>query len=313
MVASRAMRIAIVGSGGVGGYFGGRLAAGGSDVTFIARGAHLEALRTRGLIVHSPLGDVRLPRVSATDNPGDVGPADIVFFTVKLYDTDRAAALLPPLVGPETAVVSFQNGVDSVSTLTKTVGGEHTAGGTAFIAAVIAEPGVIRHTANDRLTFGELDGTRSARLERLLDACRAAGIQARLSDQIEVDIWAKFVWLSVFSGVTAVTRLPVGPIRDDADLMAMCQAAGMETMAVAHAKGIALPTKVFDDMVLGFQTLPPQVKSSMLEDLERGRPLELPWLSGAVVRIGSELDVPTPTHRFIATVLGPHVAGARSA
>ena len=303
------MRIAIVGSGGVGGYFGGRLATAGSDVTFIARGAHLEALQTRGLIVHSPLGDVRLPRVTAAEHTRDVGPVDVVFFTVKLYDTEQAAALLPPLVGPDTAVISFQNGVDSVPTLIKVVGREHTAGGTAYIAAVIAEPGVIRHTANDRLTFGELDGTASARLERLLEACVAAGIQARLSEQIEADIWAKFVWLSVFSGVTAVTRLPVGPIRDDLDLMAMCQAAAMETMAVAHAKGIALTTRVYDDMVAGFQALPPQAKSSMLEDLERGRPLELPWLSGAVVRIGSELDVPTPTHRFMATVLAPHVQG----
>jgi 2-dehydropantoate 2-reductase len=275
----------------------------------VARGAHLKAMQTEGLRLDSPKGDLHLKTVTATDDPKTIGNVDVVFFTVKLYDTERAAALLPPLVGPDTAVVSFQNGVDSVPTLTKAVGREHTAGGTAYIAAVIDEPGVIRHTANDRLTFGELDGTRSPRLERLLDACLAAGIQARLSEQIDADIWAKFVWLSVFSGVTAVTRLPVGPIRDDADLMAMCQAAGMETMAVARAKGIALPTKVYDDMVAGFQALPPQAKSSMLEDLERGRPLELPWLSGAVVRIGSELDVPTPTHRFMATVLGPHVQG----
>src|SRR5207244_309084 len=136
-------RIAILGSGGVGGYFGGRLAAAGSDVTFIARGAHLEALQTRGLTVHSPLGDVKLPRVNVAEHTQDAGPVDVVFFTVKLYDTDRAAALLPPLVGPDTAVVSFQNGVDSVATLTKAVGREHTAGGTAYIAAVLAEPGVI--------------------------------------------------------------------------------------------------------------------------------------------------------------------------
>lgn len=303
------MRIAVVGSGGVGGYFGGRLAAAGADVTFLARGAHLDALRTRGLRILSPFGDVGLPATQATDNPSSIGPVDVVFFTVKLYDTEAAARLLPPLIGPDTVVVSFQNGVDAVAALTRAVGREHTAGGTAFVSAVIAEPGVIRHLANDRLTFGELDGTRSPRLQRLFDACGAAGFQVRLSENIEVDIWSKFVWLATFSGVTTVTRLPIGPIREDPDLMAMCQAAGMEAMAVAHAKKVQLPTKVFDDMITGFQQLPPQVKSSMLEDLERGRPLELPWLSGAVVRIADELGVSAPTHRFIVTVLRPHSRG----
>ena len=303
------MRIAIVGSGGVGGYFGGRLAAAGSDVTFIARGAHLDALKTHGLTIHSPLGDVKLPRVNATDDTATVGAVDIVLFAVKLYDTAAATALLPPLIGQDTVIVPLQNGVDSVEVLTRTVGREHTAGGTAFVAAAISEPGVIRHTANDRLIFGELDGAPSARLEQLLEAGRAAGFQARLSTTIDADIWAKFVYLSVFSGVTTVTRLPIGPIREHPDLMALCQAAGMETMAVARAKGIGLATKVYDDMLAGFQDLPPLVKSSMLVDLERGRPLELPWLSGAVVRIGTELDVATPTHRFIATVLAPYLRG----
>ena len=305
------MRVAVVGSGGVGGYFGGRLAATGTDVAFIARGAHLGALHTRGLRILSPLGDVELPKVTATDDPAAVGPVDIVFFTVKLYDTGPASASLAPLVGPHTAVVSFQNGVDSVDVLTRAVGREHTAGGTAYVSAVIAEPGVIRHTVNDRLTFGELDGTTSPRLEQLLQACRAAGFHATLSERIEIDIWTKFVWLSVFSGMTSVTRLPIGALREDPDLVAMCQAAGMEAMAVAHAKGISLPSKVFDDMIASFQALPPTVKSSMLEDLERGRPLELPWLSGAVVRLADELDVPAPTHRFIATVLKPYERGNR--
>ena len=303
------MRIAIVGSGGVGGYFGGRLAAAGADVTFVARGAHLEALKTRGLTITSPLGDLKLPHVTAVDDPAAVGVVDVVFFTVKLYDTATATALLPPLLGQDTVVVSFQNGVDSVGVLTHAVGREHTAGGAAFVAAVISEPGVIRHTANDRLIFGELDGSPSARLETLLDACRAAGFQARLSTHIEADIWAKFVYLSVFSGVTTVTRLPIGPIREHPDLMALCQAAVMETMAVARASGILLATKVYDDTMAGFQALPPLVKSSMLVDLERGRPLELPWLSGAVVRIGTEHDVPTPAHRFMTAVLQPYLRG----
>ena len=306
------MRIAIVGTGGVGGYFGGRLAAAGSDVTFLARGAQLDALQSRGLRIHSPLGDLHLPRVSATDDPASVGAVDVVFLTVKLYDTESAMALLPPLLGSETVVIPFQNGVDSVEWLVRAVGRDHTAGGTAYVAAVIAEPGVIRHTANERLVFGELDGTRSARLERLLEACGPAGFDASLSDQIERDIWEKFVWLSTFSGITAVTRLPIGPIREDPDLMVLCQAAAMEGMAVAHAKGVSLPVTLLDQLLPGLHTLPPDAKSSMLQDLERGRPLELAWLSGAIVRIGEELDVHTPTHRFFTTVLAPHAGGQRS-
>ena len=304
------MRITIVGSGGVGGYFGGRLAAAGADVTFVARGRHLQALQTSGLRIESPKGNLHLPRVHATGDTAAVGPVDVVFFTVKLYDNDSATRLLPPLLGPDTVVIPFQNGVDSVDVLTCAVGRPRVAGGTAYLAAVIAEPGMIRHTAMDHLLFGELDGTRTPRLERLLEACRPAGFQATLSDHIEVDIWSKFVRLSTFSGMTTVTRSPVGPLRDDSDLFAMLQAAAMEAMAVARKKGVALTMKVFDQMITMVQELPPNAKSSMLEDLERGRPLELPWLSGAVVRIGAEVGVETPIHRFIATVLIPHVNGA---
>jgi 2-dehydropantoate 2-reductase len=307
------MRIAVVGSGGVGGYFGGRLAAAGSEVIFLARGAQLDALRSRGLQIHSPLGDVHLPRVDATDDPSTVGAVDVVFFTVKLYDTESAMTLLPTLIGSGTVVIPFQNGVDSVDRLVRAVGREHTAGGTAYVAAVVAEPGVIRHTANDRLIFGELDGTRSPRLERLLEACGPAGFNASLSDDIERDIWRKFVWLSMFSGVTTVTRLPIGAIREDPNLVALCQAAVMEGMAVAHARGVALPVALLDQVAPNLHALPPEAKSSMLEDLERGKQLELPWLSGAVVRIGEQFDVPTPTHRFLTAVLAPHAGGRRSA
>jgi 2-dehydropantoate 2-reductase len=304
------MRIAIVGSGGVGGYFGARLAAAGADVAFIARGAHLNALRTNGLRLESPKGVLHLHRVNATDDPSTIGPVDAALFAVKLYDTEPAAALLPALIGPDTVVVSLQNGVDSVEMLTRAVGRPHVAGGVAYVAAVISEPGTIRHTAMDHLIFGELDGAKTPRLQALLDACLDAGFQATLSERIEADIWSKFVRLSVFSGMTSVTRSPVGPLRDDPDLLAMVQAAILEGMAVAHARGVSLAPRVFDEIMTMLQGLPSQAKSSMLEDLERGKPLELPWLSGAVVRIGRDLDVPTPIHRFIATVLKPHVNGA---
>jgi 2-dehydropantoate 2-reductase len=306
------MRIAIVGAGGVGGYFGGRLAAAGADVTFLARGAHLDAMRTRGLRIDSPKGNVHLPRVNASDDPAAIGPVDIVFFTVKLYDSEAATRLLPPLIGPDTAVIPFQNGVDGVGIVTRAVGPSHTAGGTAYVSAVIAEPGVIRHTAMDHLIFGELDGRRSARLERLLDACRPAGFQSTLSDHINVDIWTKFVRLSVFSGMTAVTRCPIGVIVNDPDLLEMLKTAVREATAVAQASGVAVPSDGAEQVERAYKVLPPQAKASMLEDLERGRRLELPWLSGAVVRIGREVGVDTPVHRFITTVLHPHVTGTLS-
>ena len=304
------MRIAIVGSGGVGGYFGGRLAASGADVSFLARGAHLDALRARGLRIVSPKGDVHVPRVRAFGDPNEIGAVDVALFAVKLYDVESALPSLAPLVGPSTVVIPLQNGVDAASLVERALGRAHTGGGTCYVAAVVAEPGVIRHTAMDHLIFGELDGVRSPRLATLLESCRPAGFQATLSDDIMFDVWTKFVRLSVLSGMTAVTRSPVGVLRDDPDLWAMLKDAVREAMAVAQAKGIAVAPTTVDDVAAAYAALPPQARSSMLEDLERGRRLELPWLSGAVVRIGREVGVATPTHAFINAVLKPHVNGA---
>jgi 2-dehydropantoate 2-reductase len=303
------MRIAVVGSGGVGGYFGGRLAEAGADVTFLARGAHLEALRARGLRIVSPKGDVHLPRVQAAGDTREIGAVDVVLFAVKLYDTDTALAALSPLIGADTVVVPLQNGVDSVAMVSDAVGRAHTGGGTCYVSAVIAEPGVIRHTAMDHLIFGELDGSRSPRLQALQRACAAASFRSTLSADVTVDIWTKFVRLSVMSGMTTVTRSPLGVICADPELFAMLKAAVAEALAVAHAKGVAVPPATVDEVAKAYAALPPQTKSSMLEDLERGRRLELPWLSGAVVRIGGEVGVATPIHRFITMVLKPHVNG----
>jgi 2-dehydropantoate 2-reductase len=314
------MRIVIVGAGGVGGYFGGRLAEAGADVTFLARGAHLNALRTRGLRIVSPKGDAHIASVNATDDPAAIRGADVVLFAVKLYDAEAATQLLPQLVAngaPDAVVIPLQNGVEGVDIVSRVVGRGHTAGGTCYVSAVIAEPGVIKHTAMDQLIFGELDPMRSARpervegrLTRLLEVCRAASFQSTLSDDIQVDIWTKFVRLSVLSGLTTVTRAPLGQTVNDPDLLEMLKQATAEGMAVAHAKGVHVPSSTVDDVVNAYQALPPQTKSSMLEDLERGRRLELPWLSGAVVRIGREVGVPTPIHGFINAVLKPHVNGA---
>jgi 2-dehydropantoate 2-reductase len=304
------MRIATIGAGGVGGYFGARLAAAGEDVTFIARGAHLAALHASGLRLESPKGDLHLKSVRATDSAASVGHVDVVLLTVKMYDLEAAAVTLRPLLGPDTVVVTLQNGVEAVDIVAHHVGRHHVAGGVAYVAAVISEPGMIRHTSLDSLIFGELDGRRSDRLLRLETACLGAGFSARVSDNIEIDLWSKFSRLSVFSGMTAVTRSPIGVLRDDPELLAMLQSACEETISVGRARGVALPALVMSEIMQMVNTLPHAAKASMLEDLERGRRLELPWLSGAVVRLGSELGVPTPIHAFIATVLKPHVGGA---
>jgi 2-dehydropantoate 2-reductase len=305
-----AMRIAIMGSGGVGGYLGGRLAASGQDVTFIARGAHLAALRSEGLRIESARRDVTVQPAQATDDPAAIGPVDLVVFAVKLYDTEQAAAATRPLIGPATGVVTLQNGVDSVNVLSATLGREHVIGGSAHIAAVIAAPGVIRHTGTmARFLFGELDGAQSERIAALSAALDKAGVDHQVSEDIERDIWGKMVFLATFAGLTALMRLPIGPIRADPDTRALYLAGLAEALAVARAKGIALPDDFVAQTLARTDQLPYEMKSSLLNDLESGRRLELPWLSGAIARMGEEQGVPTPTHAFITTALKLHADG----
>ena len=305
------MKIAIFGSGGVGGYFGGRLSASGEDVTFLARGAHLRALQEEGLRIASPNGDLHLPKVKATDRPEAIGPVDAVLFTVKMYDVDSSAATLSPLIGPDTVVITLQNGVEAMDMVANHVGPGHVAGGAAYIVVVIDAPGRLRHTTADRLVFGERDGTRSARLAAFEQAGLRAGFKAELSTNVETDLWIKFVRLSTWSAMTTVTRSPMGVVREDPALFAMMMRAIDEAIAVGTARGIAFPPDLVEGTVKMIKGFPASSKSSMLEDLERGRPLELPWLSGAVVRLGKAAGVPTPTHEFVATVLAPFVKGRR--
>lgn len=305
------MKIAIFGSGGVGGYFGGRLAAAGEDVTFLARGAHLKAMQEGGLHIDSPNGALHLPAVQATDRPQAVGPVDVVLFTVKLYDVAASAAALAPLIGPDTVVVTLQNGVEAMDMVAKHVGPEHVAGGAAYVVVVVDHPGHLRHTTADRLVFGERDGRISARLKAFEEAGTRAGFQAKASATVETDLWVKFVRLATWSGMTTVTRSPMGVVREDPALFAMMMNAIDEVIAVGRARGIAFPDDLIDGTLKLIKGFPASSKSSMLEDLERGRPLELPWLSGAVVRLGREGGVPTPIHEFITTVLTPFAKGAR--
>ena len=305
------MKIVFFGAGGVGGYFGGRLAQAGVDVSFVARGAHLAAIRRDGLRIASPKGDAHVTHVRASDDPADLGPADVVFLTVKMYDVDTAASALRPLVGPDTLVVTLQNGVEATDMVARRIGRAHVAGGVAYVAAVIAEPGLIRHTALDALIVGELDGAMSPRLLALRDAVSTAGFSFTASPDIRVDLWSKFVRLSVFSGMTSVMRSPVGVLRAHPPLLEMMAAAVDEALAVGRAQGVQLGDGVKDEVFAMFRGVPPQAKSSMLEDLERGRPLELPWLSGAVVRLGREAGVATPVHATIETLLAPLVHGGQ--
>jgi 2-dehydropantoate 2-reductase len=304
------MKIAVVGAGGVGGYFGARLAAAGEEVWFIARGAHLAAMKAHGLQVYSANGDVLVKPCKATDKPAEVGPADLVMVAVKLWSTEQALADAKPLVGPRTAVVSFQNGVAAADRVAAAYGKERALGGVANIGAVIEQPGVIRHTGTMAgLTFGELDSAITPRVQALADACARAGIQHKASDDIQKAIWEKYVFLVAASGMTALTRLPLGPIREDPDTRALAGQVMSEAAAVGRAKGVALDADLADKLLARLDALPREMVASMLGDLERGNRLELPWLAGDVVKMGKELGVATPANAFIYAALKLYIDG----
>lgn len=304
------MRIAVMGAGGIGGYFGARLALSGTDVTFIARGRHLAAMREHGLRVESDLGDMHVKDVKATDDPASVGPVDLVMIGVKLWDTEEAGRQILPLAERGAAVVSFQNGVQKDDVLWSVLGEAPLMGGVSYIAASIKEPGVISHTGKmQRLIFGEFDGNRSSRAEAFLTACEAGGINAELSSDIRRAIWEKFVFLVALSGATTTIRLPIGPVRENPQSRAFFLDLMREAEAVGRAHGVDLEKNFAVDQ-LGFaDSLPAEMTSSMHKDLQRGNPLEVPWLSGGIVTLGKEVGVPTPCNRAVADILAPHAAG----
>ncbi len=304
------MKIVVMGSGGVGGYFGVRLAATGADVTFIARGEHLVAMRRDGLKVLSANGDLTVKPVKATDDPASVGHADLVMIAVKLWSTDDAARTIAPMMGPNSAVVSWQNGVVAEDILIKHNGKERVIGGVSNIAALIEAPGVIRHNGTmARLIFAELNGEPSKRIVAFAALCKQANIDHVVSDDINRAIWQKFIFLASFSGMTCATRLSIGPIRTDPETRAMLKAALGEVVAIGRAKGVSLPDDQVEQSLTWADNLPPTMVASMLGDLNRGNRLELPWLSGNVVKLGEELGVATPVHKFIFTVLKLHADG----
>jgi 2-dehydropantoate 2-reductase len=302
-----------MGAGGVGAYFGAKLAAAGNDVTFIARGAHLAALKTRGLSVLSDLGDVTLPTVSATDDPRDVGVVDFVFIAVKLWDTESAARSILPMLGPKSAVVSFQNGVQKDDVLRSVASQEAVIGGVCYISASIAEPGVIRHAGTmQKLVFGEFGGAPSERTKALYEACKTAGIDAEISDDIERATWEKYVFLVGLSACTAATRQPIGVIRANALTRELFLDTMREVVTVGRARDVELDEEYAEKRLPFIDGLAPGMRASMAVDLERGNRLELPWLSGGVVTLGEQCGVPTPVNTIITAVLSPYVDGKRS-
>jgi 2-dehydropantoate 2-reductase len=304
------MRIGIMGSGGLGGYFGAKLAKGGADVYFVARGKHLEAMRANGLRIEGP-EPLHVPQVNATDDPSRSGVMDVVMLAVKLWDTEQAIAQMRPMVGPGTAIISFQNGVLKDQYLREAFDARQIMGGVGYVATTIESPGVIRQTGPmQRLLFGEFDGSRSARGEALLAACVAGGINAELSGSILREIWQKYVFLVGLSGTTTTMRSTIGPIRSHPQTREFLRDVMEEVVAVGRAHGVDLPTDHVRAAMERADTVSPEMTSSMHHDLQRGNRLEVRWLSGGVVELGRPKGVATPLNRAIADILALHAEGA---
>ncbi len=306
------MKICIIGVGGVGGYFGARLAATGHEVFFIARGATLETLCTQGLRVESPLGDLHLQNVAATDNPVEVGEVDVVILGVKTWQVPSVAEAARPLVGAGTAILPLQNGIETTDQLAAVFGPRPVLGGTCRISAAIVEPGRIRHMGvAPWIALGELDGRTSPRVRRLAAALEGAAIAVEVSPDIRAEIWRKFLLIASTSGVGAVARRPLADLRANPDTLQLMRRAMEEVAALAAARGVTLADDVVErtlDFVMG---LPDHFTTSMQRDIMEGRASELDSLSGAVVRVGRRASVATPVHGFIHAALAPQEAAAR--
>ena len=298
-----------MGSGAIGGYYGAMLQNGGADVTFIARGTQLEAFRQNGITLEG-VKPLHLPKVKATDDPATIGKVDIVIFSVKLRDTETAARALLPVIGPDTGIISLQNGVQKDDMLAPIVGRKHLIGGAAYIGVSIVRPGVIRKAgAMERLVFGEFDNKVSPRCEAFLAACKAGNIVAEISTDIAPALWEKFVTLVAMSSITASMRSTIGPIRANPLARAFALDIAREVVAVGRAHGIGLPEDFADKRISAVDAMAPEMRASMALDLELGKPLELPWLAGAVVDLGAQKGVPTPCCRAVRDILALYVDG----
>ena len=305
------MKFAILGAGAVGGYFGARLAEAGEDVSFMARGAHLEAIRSTGLRIESENGEAHIHPAQASDDPAEVGPVDYVLFAVKLFQTEETAGFAKPLVGPNTTLVALQNGVECANVLSAVHGKERVLNGTSYIAAVIAEPGLIRQTGTfASFAFGEQDGTMSDRGQRLKEAADKAGLNPTYSSNVESLVWMKFLLIATMSSITTSTRKPIGELRDDPDIQPVIVASLEESIAVGRAMGVDLPENAMEQQLKRIAEFPAAMVASMYHDLHANKPTELEWMSGAVRRFGKQCGIPTPTHDAFYAILKPYRDGA---
>ena len=307
------MRIAIMGTGGVGGYYGGLLAQAGHEVTFIARGAHLAAIRDQGLQVKSVFGDFRVSPAQATDNPAQVAPVDVVVFTTKTYHTDAAAQLIKPMVGRDTVVISFQNGVDAAERIGQIVGMEHLLGGATWLSAAIEEPGVIgQYSQFRRIVLGELDGRVTPRVRALLEVFQSTGATVEMVPNIEQILWTKFVFISAISALGSLTRVTMGEYRGVREARMVLTEAIKEIVAVAQARGVSLAPDVLTSTLKFIDESAAGIKPSMQRDIEAGRMSELESMIGIVVRLGEKLGMATPVMGLTYAVLKPGEIKARA-
>lgn len=311
------MRIAIFGTGGVGGYFGGRLAHSGEEVIFIARGAHLEAIRREGLTVESIKGEFKVFPARVEADPAAVGEVDVVLVGVKAWQVPETALLIHPLVGKRTLVVPLENGVEAPAQLASELDvtnrpTPHVIGGLCRIATLIARPGVIRHTGIEPfIAFNRLDGLPDERVENLQQAFLRAGVNVEVPADIWAALWAKFAFIAALGGVGAVTRAPAGVMRTIPETRALLEAVIREVEAVGRAEGAALPENIFQVTLGMIDNLPASTTASMQRDFMEGRPSELESQTGAVVRLGKEKSVPVPANEFIYAALRPQEQRAR--
>lgn len=309
------MRILVMGTGGLGGYFGGLLARAGEDVTFVARGAHLAAIRERGLSVRSPDGDFALP-VRATGRPEDAGPVDLVLFTVKAYDVEPAGTAIRPAVGPETAVLCLQNGVETEDRLGAILGPRAVLGGVTYVSAAIEAPGVIRHTGlTGDVVLGEMDGQMTPRVRTIADALRRAGAKVNATKEIVRALWEKFVFICAMGGMTALTRVGMGEVFQHPESRTMFRRLMEEAVAVGRARGVPLDGVLDRHMRFVEDRIRAEydMRASLYYDLAAGRRMELDALCGAVVRMGRDAGVPTPFSFAVVAALRPHERKAAAA
>jgi len=303
------MKILVMGSGGVGGYFGGRLAAGGNDVTFVARGTHLAAMQKDGLLLDSQIGNATIKPAKAVLDPAEAGVPEVVMFATKMGDTESAARQLAPVVKEGTSIITFQNGVEGPDIIRRVLPGADVHAGVARIASHISRPGIIEHRSPfARLEMGAKAGSRIVAFHA---ACKAAGIDAIQAENIDRNVWLKFALLAPFSGITTLTGHTTGPLRENPRTLALFEAAVREVIEVSKAAGTGLTDADVAGVMKVFQSNPPAMTSSMAHDHRAGKPLELEWLSGAVMRIGERHNVSTPTHRFIWQALAIDAGGKR--